>query len=135
MIRAAAEEKGKAAYIAGACITAVMVGGGNLVTALIGCVLIGYALIALGLLKRKDLVKYILILGTVLAVAFIVNVAAPGNWIRQGQSGELIQYGVIGSIIKSFKVCIAYALGEWSDVSWILMILAALPLLLSLIHI
>ena len=129
IIRAAAAEKGKASYIAGACITAVMVGGGNLVTALIGCVLIVYILIALGLLKRKDLMKYILIPGIMLAAAFIVNVAAPGNWIRQGQSGELIQYGVIGSIIKSFEICIEYALGEWSDVSWILMILAAMPLL------
>lgn len=129
MIRAAAAEKGKAAYIAGACIAAVMVGGGNLVTALIGCVLIVYALTAAGLFKRKNLLKYILIPGTTLAAAFIFNAAAPGNWIRQDQSGELIQYGVVGSIIKSFEVCIEYALGEWSDVFWILMILAALPLL------
>lgn len=129
MIRATAANRGKAVYIAGACITAVMVGGGNLVTALIGCILVVYALIAAGLFKRKDLLKYILIPGTTLVAAFILNAAAPGNWIRQDQSGELIRYGVAGSIIKSFEVCIEYALGEWSDVFWILMILAALPLL------
>lgn len=129
VIRAAVGTSKKKVYITAACVAAVMVGGGNLVTALIGSVLVIYALIAVGISKRRELLKYILTPGMALASAFIINIAAPGNWIRQGNSGEIIEYGVIGSIIKSFEVCTEYALGEWIDIFWILMVLSAMPLL------
>lgn len=129
VIRAAGGTSKKKFYITAACVAAVMVGGGNLVTALIGSVLVIYALIAVGISKRRELLKYILTPGMALASAFIINIAAPGNWIRQGNSGEIIEYGVIGSIIKSFEVCTEYALGEWIDIFWILMVLSAMPLL------
>ena len=129
VIRAAVGTSKKKFYITAACVAAVMVGGGNLVTALIGSVLVIYALIAVGISKRRELLKYILTPGMALASAFIINIAAPGNWIRQGNSGEIIEYGVIGSIIKSFEVCTEYALGEWIDIFWILMVLSAMPLL------
>ena len=129
VIRAAGGTSKKKFYITAACVAAVMVGGGNLVTALIGSVLVIYALIAVGISKRRELLKYILTPGMALASAFIINIAAPGNWIRQGNSGEIIEYGVIGSIIKSFEVCTEYALGEWIHIFWILMVLSAMPLL------
>ena len=129
VIRAAVGTSKKKFYITAACVAAVMVGGGNLVTALIGSVLVIYALIAVGIYKRRELLKYILTPGMALASAFIINIAAPGNWIRQENSGEIIEYGIIGSIIKSFEVCTEYALGEWIDIFWILMVLSAMPLL------
>ena len=129
VIRAAVGTSKKKFYITAACVAAVMVGGGNLVTALIGSVLVIYALIAVGISKRRELLKYILTPGMALASAFIINIAAPGNWIRQENSGEIIEYGIIGSIIKSFEVCTEYALGEWIDIFWILMVLSAMPLL------
>ena len=57
-----------------------MVGGGNLVTALIGNVVTGYVILILLWRKRKDLLKYLAVPGGAMLIAFCVNIAAPGNW-------------------------------------------------------
>lgn len=51
-------------------------------------------------------------------IAFCVNIAAPGNWIRQGKSGEIASYGVIGSILKSFVLCMQDIAGDWTGIFW-----------------
>ena len=62
-------------------------------------------------------------------IAFCVNIAAPGNWIRQGKSGEIVSYGVIGSILKSFVLCMQDIAGDWTGIFWVFLILMALPVL------
>ena len=76
-----------------------------------------------------DLLKYLALPGGAMLVAFCINVVAPGNWIRQGKSGEIVSYGVIGSILKSFVLCIQDIAGDWTGIFWVFLILMALPVL------
>lgn len=122
-------EKRKTVFTGLACIAAVFVGGGNLVTALAGSVLTGYSALILGALKRKGDIKYISLPGTVLLASFCVNILAPGNFIRQAHSGDTGQYGVLSSILRSFTVCLDNAFGEWTDGFWILLLLLLIPVL------
>lgn len=126
VIRALIAEKGRG-WIALACIAAVLVGGGNLVTGLTGNILIIYIVLALWILKKLNLVKRIVLPGTILLSAYALNVLAPGNFVRQSHSGDLHKLGVVGSIIKSFQVCLTNAMGEWTGWFWVLLILMLLP--------
>lgn len=112
LIHTLAGKEKRVLYSVLAAWMAVMVGGGNLVTALIGNVVTGYVILILLWIKRKDLLKYLAAPGGVMLIAFCINVAAPGNWIRQGKSGEIASYGVIGSILKSFVLCIQDIAGD-----------------------
>ena len=129
LIHAIARKEKRVLYSVLAAWMAVMVGGGNLVTALIGNVVTGYVILILLWIERKDLLKYLALPGGAMLVAFCINVVAPGNWIRQGKSGEIVSYGVIGSILKSFVLCIQDIAGDWTGIFWVFLILMALPVL------
>lgn len=129
LIHAIVGKEKRVLYSVLAAWMAVMVGGGNLVTALIGNVVTGYVILILLWRKRKDLLKYLAVPGGAMLVAFCINVVAPGNWIRQGKSGEIVSYGVIGSILKSFVLCIQDIAGDWTGIFWVFLILMALPVL------
>lgn len=129
LIHAIARKEKRVLYSVLAAWMAVMVGGGNLVTALIGNVVTGYVILILLWRKRKDLLKYLAVPGGAMLIAFCVNIAAPGNWIRQGKSGEIASYGVIGSILKSFVLCMQDIAGDWTGIFWVFLILMVLPVL------
>lgn len=129
LIHAIVGKEKRVLYSVLAAWMAVMVGGGNLVTALIGNVVTGYVILILLWIERKDLLKYLALPGGAMLVAFCINVVAPGNWIRQGKSGEIVSYGVIGSILKSFVLCIQDIAGDWTGIFWVFLILMVLPVL------
>lgn len=129
LIHAIVGKEKRVLYSVLAAWMAVMVGGGNLVTALIGNVITVYIILILLWIKRKDLLKYLAVPGGAMLIAFCINIAAPGNWIRQGKSGEIVSYGVIGSILKSFVLCIQDIAGDWTGIFWVFLILMALPVL------
>lgn len=109
-----------------ACFLAVMLGGGNLVTALIG--VIGFVSLLLFLLVIKRAKKIGVLLAPALCnmIAFVLNVAAPGNGLRQGVAGE--PSNPVMSILRSFYYGIYFPLGEWLDWVVILFILALIPI-------
>lgn len=123
LIHAIVGKEKRVLYSVLAAWMAVMVGGGNLVTALIGNVVTGYVILILLWIKRKELLKYLAVSGGVMLIAFCVNIAAPGNWIRQGKSGEIVSYGAVGSILKSFVLCIQDIAGDWTGIFWVFLIL------------
>lgn len=124
-------EKRKVIFAAFSCIAAIFVGGGNLVTALMGVVMTVCILLILAMMKRKRDMKFVSVPGSVMFAAFLTNVLAPGNFVRQAHSGETGQYGVISSILQSFLICLKNAFGEWTDGFWILLLLLLLPVLWS----
>ena len=58
-------------------------------------------------------------------LSFGLNVAAPGNWVRQ----EEFSYrpGLIRSVLQSFYYCLDYVLGQWTDWKIILFVILIAP--------
>lgn len=99
----------------------ILAGGGDLVSGLTGCILIGYLFILFIYLKKKECLKPLLFSGFFLLAAFLANVLSPGFPKRDMRIQQEIEYGAIGSILKSFQVCFTQAAGEF--VSWYLLLL------------
>lgn len=126
-------EKRKYGYEILAALMAVLVGGGNLVTALIGNVISVYLFLILLYLKKKKACGRIALPCCFLFIAFLVNTLAPGNFVREAKSGDTGNYGVVTSILKSFQICLENAFGEWTDWFWLLLLLMAAPVLWKIV--
>lgn len=130
----AIKSKKKTGYLIAASVFAVFVGGGNLVTALTGCILVFFLPFFLWYFQKSQHIKTVLVPGIFMLLAFSINVLAPGNSLRQDKSGEDVQMDVFSSILESFQICLDNALREWSDWFWILFLLLLLPLLWSIVQ-
>jgi len=116
----------RAAYTAGACVAAFVVGGGNYVTALLSCVLlaawVGYRII------RKDRLWWNPLLALVcLAGALFLSMIAPGNATRQSQAHET---SYLEAIFASFPHALAY-FRERLRFEYVLGAIIALPFLMQ----
>lgn len=122
-------KRGKQAYLALACFFGALVGGGNLVSGLMGCVLVFYLGAILCCLKQKDRLRLLLLPGLILLLAFAVNVLAPGNLLRANNSGDTEPLGVFLSVLGSFVCCARQMFGEWTDWYFLLLLLFLRPVL------
>lgn len=127
-------KKNKGFFIVLAAIAGVMCGGGNLVSALLGMILLVGLTGSFCLFKKIQYVKILMFPGLALMGAFMANVLAPGNYVRQGKSGDYIEYGAIGSILKSFEVCLDYLFNEWMGWIWFGMIVLLIPVLTKIVR-
>ena len=109
-----------------ACVLAVILGGGNLVTGLSGAVGFATILVWLFLSGKKKRVWTVLLPGVCYFLAFGVNIAAPGNWIRQDAVGE--QANPVMSILRSFYYGIEFPGIRWMDWTIILLVALLIPL-------
>lgn len=91
------------------CFIAFMIGGGNYVTALTAMILAFFAIALLLLLKNKAW-KRLLLPALILAAAFAVNAAAPGNAVRQAAQADTP--GAVEAVLLSFRAGFEYGL-EW----------------------
>lgn len=110
-------------------LLAVMTGGGNLVTALLTFGCLGGGLLFLLIRKRRKRLWCVGIPFAVNALAFGINILAPGNWLRQDLSGE--PSNPVISILRSFYYGFFY-IGEWTDETVILMILLLIPVMVRM---
>lgn len=139
--------KKKGFFLFAASIAGVMVGGGNLVTALIGTVLTVFLAATLRLIQvyitrnhnqllisnsplhiYSGELKAVLLPGFFLVVAFAINILAPGNFLRQSHSGPVESPGIVLSVLQSFEICLGNALSEWTDWFWFFLLLALIPI-------
>ena len=102
-----------------------LVGGGNQMTALNGAIVL---LVVIGFLSAQK--KWREYKGHIVPLAFfylgfILNVAAPGNWVRaEGASGM----NPVKAVFVSFYYCLDYCLGEWSGWPVMLLVIILIPL-------
>lgn len=94
-----------------ASILGFLTGGGNQMTALNGAVVV---LAAIGMItvqkKWAEYKPFVIPIG-VYYLGFILNIAAPGNWVRaEGASGM----NPIKAVFVSFYYCLDYCISEWS---------------------
>ena len=108
-----------------ASVLGFLVGGGNQMTALNGAIVL---LVVIGFLtvqkKWKEYKGHIVPIAF-FYIGFILNVAAPGNWVRaEGATGM----NPIKAVFVSFYYCLDYCLSEWSGWPVLLLVLALIPL-------
>lgn len=111
---------------------AFFVSGGNYITALLyGITVVTFAVIAV-LTKQKKRVLRLIVPFIAFVVGFVLNVAAPGNAVRQANFTETP--GMISSVLISFSDCLQYVMGEWADWRVILMVILILPAALRIVR-
>lgn len=124
-------------YVAGkmilACLAAVFVGGGNYVSALtVLLVIVTFYAVLLYFHQGKSCRK--LLLPTVFYIlAFLANVMAPGNAVRQGVM--TLRPGVLKSIAMSFYYCTEFFSETWMNWTYPVYILLMLPLAFGVVKV
>ena len=117
-----------------AVILAIFVGGGNLITALQGCIwmvllTVLFVVISAGkqgeklqevISKRKE----ILVPSITIIASFAVSVFAPGNQVRIAMTGKGL--GPIQAILESFVYCVEMPL-KWLRIPVVLLLALAIP--------
>ena len=108
--------------LAAASLLLAFIGGGNLVTGLTTAVLLVSMEAILMLMKNRDW-KALLIPTACFFASFIVNVAAPGNSLRQRY---FVQYSLMRSVFVSFREAAVF-FGRWFTLPVIALILMLIP--------
>ncbi len=106
------------------CLLAAFIGGGNYTTALLTFVVVLCLSITLLFLKHKDRIAFLPIL-VVLAVFFIINMAAPGNAVRQSL------FPSHPSVLKAIWASICFAIDQanlWLSIPMVLVLAILTPL-------
>lgn len=108
-----------------AALLGFFTGGGNQLTALNVAVVL---LVAIGFIsykkKWKECRGFIFPIG-LFFLGFILNVAAPGNWVRaEGASGM----NPVKAVLVSFYYSLDYCLGEWLKWPIIVLVIILIPL-------
>ena len=113
-------------------LLAFIVSGGNYITALLyGITTVTLSVAAILGKQCKRNLRLVLPF-VVFMAGFILNIAAPGNAVRQGNFRETP--GVLLSILISMTDCLQYVLGEWFDWRIILMMILVFPIVLRIVR-
>lgn len=120
-----AEGKKKIALLAGASILGFLVGGGNQMTALNAAVVVLVAAGFLTVLKKWKAYKALAFPMGFLLLGFVLNVAAPGNWVRAEISNGM---NPVKAVLVSFYYGLEYCISEWSGWPVLLLVIALIPL-------
>lgn len=124
---AAVYDKGKKRVLdlIAASILGFLVGGGNQMTAL-NVAVIALVIIAIGIaFKKWKEYKALLIPVCLSLLGFILNVAAPGNWVRsEGVNGM----NPVKAVFISFYYCLDYCIDDWTGWPLVVMIVFLVPL-------
>lgn len=92
-------------------IPALIVAMGNYMTALNVGIVLAFLILFLIWGKGWKKQRFILIPASLFYLAFIINVAAPGNAVREASSGGMNPFK---AVFVSFYYALDYCLGEWS---------------------
>lgn len=102
-----------------------LTGGGNQMTALNGAVVLLVVIGFLTVQKKWSRYKGHIVPIGFFYLGFLLNVAAPGNWVRaEGASGM----NPVKAVMISFYCCLDYCINEWSGWPVLLLVLALIPL-------
>lgn len=124
-------EKKKNSYFLLSIFFAFMLGGGNLVTALLTVICFFFAAAFLIFLKKREKLLFVMVPGLINAAAFLANVLAPGNWLRQDVSGD--PSNPVLSVLRSFYYGFFY-IGEWTDETVLLVVLLLIPFMYRIVR-
>lgn len=127
LLISAVYDKGKkrTGKLVGASILGFLVGGGNQMTALNGAVVLLVAILCVSLQKKwKNYRVFWWPIG-LFYLGFLLNVAAPGNWVRAADATGM---NPVKAIFVSFYYTFDYCISQWSGWPVLLMVLLLIPL-------
>ena len=127
LLLSAARDTGKKRVfdLTAASILGFLTAGGNQMTALNGAVVLLTAICLITVLKKWRAYRSLLIPIGFYYFGFILNVAAPGNWVRAEQANGM---NPIKAVLVSFYYCLDYCINEWSGWPVLLLVIALVPL-------
>lgn len=117
--------KKKTGLVIGASVLGFFVGGGNQMTALNAAIVVLVAAGFLTVLKKWKVNKALAFPMGFLLLGFVLNVAAPGNWVRAEISSGM---NPIKAVLVSFYYGMEYCISEWSGWPVLLLMIALIPL-------
>ena len=123
LVRAAAWERPRRAALAWSCVLAVLVAGGNFVTALVACEACLVLVVVLLARAPRSAVRVLPAL-VLLCLGTALSMAAPGNAVRQQTQFPGDGLGVWGTVSQAVVLGVRY-LVEWCD-GYVLIGMAAL---------
>ncbi len=104
---------------------AFLTGGGNQMTALNVAVVLLFAIGLGAFFKRWKEHRALLIPIGIYFLGFVLNIAAPGNWIRAEGVGGM---NPIKAVMVSFYYCLEYCIGEWTGWPVVVLVIVLVPL-------
>lgn len=117
--------KGRTAKLAGASVLGFFTGGGNQLTALNVAIVLAAAVGFITFKKKWKGYRFLLCPFIFFFLGFLMNVAAPGNWVRAEEASGM---NPVKAVFVSFYYCLDYCLGEWLSWPVIVMVIAMVPL-------
>lgn len=127
LLISAAYDKGKKRVfdLVMASVLGFLTGGGNQMTALNGAVVLLAAIALITVCRKWTEHKALVVPMGLFYLGFILNVAAPGNWVRaEGANGM----NPIKAVFVSFYYCLDYCMSEWSGWPVLLLVIVLIPL-------
>lgn len=100
-------------------------GGGNQMTALNVAVILLVAIGFLTYLKKWKQYKLLAVPMIFFFVGFLLNIAAPGNWVRAADATGM---NPVKAVFLSFHYCLYYCMDEWSGWPVAVLVIALIPL-------
>lgn len=111
--------------LSAACVLGFLTGGGNQMSALNAAIILLMAVVLISVCKKWNVCRALGIPIAIFYVGFLLNVAAPGNWVRaEGANGM----NPIKAVLVSFYDCLDRAMSEWTTWPVILIMIALIPL-------
>lgn len=102
-----------------------LTGGGNQMSALNAAIILLTAVVLISISKKWNRCKTLGIPIGIFYVGFLLNVAAPGNWVRaEGANGM----NPVKAVLVSFYDCLDRAMSEWTTWPVIIIMIALIPL-------
>ena len=106
-----------------------LTGGGNQMTALNVAVVVLIGIVGLSVRKKWSHCRAIGVPICIFYLGFLLNVAAPGNWVRaEGASGM----NPVKAVIVSFYECLDRVIGEWTTWPVVVLMILLVPLFWSI---
>lgn len=108
-----------------AALLGFFTGGGNQLTALNVAVIM---LVVIGFISfKKKWKEYRAFIVPIILffVGFLLNVAAPGNWVRAEETSGM---GPVKAVMVSFYYCLYYCLSEWLSWPIVVLVIMLIPL-------
>lgn len=127
LLVSAVYDKGKKRIwdLAAASVIGFFTGGGNQMTALNGAVVVLAAAVLITCNKGWKVCKGLCIPMGLFYLGFILNVAAPGNWVRaEGASGM----NPVKAVLVSLYECLDRAMGDWTTWPVLVIMIGLVPL-------
>lgn len=117
--------KKRTGKLVGASVLGFLVGGGNQMTALNGAVVLLAVILCVSLQKKWRTYRAFWWPIGLYYLGFLLNVAAPGNWVRAADATGM---NPVKAIFVSFYYAFDYCINEWSGWPVLFLVLILIPL-------